>query len=715
VHESRFLLTRAGIFYSLGLPAGWSSQHLIFSLVAKPETWVLEILKDWGCVLRDDIRYLRAAAVGAVVLYHLWPARVPGGYVGVDVFFVISGFLISGHLFKEATSGNNINLRQFYARRARRILPASLSVLVLSILATLIWSPLQDWGNSFRQIFASALFFQNWQLSYDKVDYLTAESSATPVQHFWTLSVEEQFYAFWPLLIVIVLAALKSFKIDARIKLGIVFSIFGLLSLAYSVVLTEQDPVQAYFSTGTRVWEFVVGALIAMLPSVQGGLKVPRIAASLLGWILIPVSVFFYTSETPFPGIAAVVPVLGTALIIWANRNEVSSNKGLNFVQKPILAIGDFSFALYLYHWPVMIFAKSAFGDLDAMQKIVVLIISALLAWVTTTYIENPIRFGALSKLKASSQLLIALVTALAVALSAGVGATILDRFSSSSGGSQTVNESSDCFGALANMPESQCDETSVVGLLPRPQFAYRDKPEVTTGSRCGASEDQTKLFSCEFGKPNSTTRVALIGDSHAMALFPAVERLAEDQGWSLTTYLRGGCPFLGEPIEGNLGQRGINCTNWNRDLNQKLAETAPFDLVLVTNNENTDGYGPEALVAAWEPIVARGSKLVVLRDVPTMSGALDCLLRNEQNPSACDVKREVALSKNRLATAAALVEGSYVVDLSDFFCDPINCHVVVGGAIVYRDGHHLTNTFASTLFKPLKLSMQKLEIIASK
>lgn len=641
------------------------------------------------------------------MLYHLWPGRVPGGYVGVDVFFVISGFLISGHLFKEAASGNKINLRQFFARRARRILPASLSVLVLSILATLIWSPLQDWGNSFRQIFASALFFQNWQLSYDKVDYLTAESSQTPVQHFWTLSVEEQFYAVWPLLIVIVLATLKSLRMATRIKLGIVFSLVGVLSLAYSVVLTELNPIQAYFSTGTRVWEFVVGALIAMLPSVQGGLKVTRLAASLLGWILIAVSVFVYTSETPFPGIAAALPVIGTALVIWANRNEASSGKVLNFLQKPILAIGDFSYALYLYHWPVMIFAKSVFGELDYKQKILVLLISALLSWVTTIYIENPIRFGSLSKLKAASQLYVAMVAILAVALTSGVGAVILDRFSGPSGGNQTVNESSDCFGALAKMPGNSCDEGAVVGLLPRPQLAYRDKPEVTTGSECGASEDQTKLFSCEFGNPNSTTRVALIGDSHAMALFPAVERLAEDQGWSLTTYLRGACPFLGEPIEGNLSQRGINCTNWNRDLNQKLAETTPFDLVFVTNNESRDGYGPDALVAAWEPIVSRGSKLVVLRDVPTMSGALDCLLRNELNPSACDVKREVALAKNRLAAAAALVEGSHVVDLSDFFCDSINCHVVVGGAIVYRDGHHLTNTFASTLFKPLKLSMQ--------
>lgn len=662
--------------------------------------------------MRDDIRYLRAAAVGAVVLYHLWPGRVPGGYVGVDVFFVISGFLISGHLFKEASAGYKINLRQFYARRARRILPASLTVLVLSILATLIWSPLQDWGNSFRQIFASTLFFQNWQLSYDKVDYLTAESSQTPVQHFWTLSVEEQFYAIWPLLIVIVLAVLKSLRLATQLKLGIVFALVGALSLYYSIVLTELNPIQAYFSTGTRVWEFVVGALVAMVPTVQARLKVTRLVAALLGWASITVSIFVYTSETPFPGIAAAAPVLGTALIIWANRNEGRSSKVLSFLQKPILAVGDYSFALYLYHWPVMIFAKAVYGDLDLRQKIVVLLISGLLAWVTTTYIENPIRFGSLSKLKVSSQLYIAMVAIVAVALTSGVGAIILDRFSGPSANNQTVNESSDCFGALAKMPDNTCNPSAVVGLIPRPQFAYKDKPEVTTGSKCGASEDETKLFSCEWGNPNSTTRVALIGDSHAMAIFPAVERLAEDQGWSLTTYLRGACPFLGIPIEGNLSQRGIKCNNWNQDLNQKLLETAPFDMVFVTNNESREGYGPESLVAAWEPIVSRGSKLVVLRDVPTMSGALDCLLRNELDPGLCEVKRDKALAKNRLAAAAAMVEGSYLVDLSDFFCDSLNCQIVVGGAIAYRDGHHLTNTFASTLFKPLKLSMQKSGLI---
>ncbi len=663
--------------------------------------------------MRSDVQYLRAIAVIGVVLYHLWPNRIPGGYVGVDVFFVISGFLITLHLLKEMSATKTLSLKQFYSRRARRILPASLTVLVLTIIATLVFSPLQDWSNSFRQIFASTLFFQNWQLAYDQVDYLTAEAAPTPVQQFWSLSVEEQFYLFWPLLVLVTFLTFSRRKEFPAIKFGLVFGLIGLLSFAYSVWLTEFDPVQAYFSTGTRIWELIVGALLALLPKTVEKFAALRQFMAVIGWLAITGSMFLFTVQTPFPSFWAAIPVLGTALVIWANTNRERKNQFYSFAERPILFTAELSFSIYLYHWPILIFAQQFLeGDLSREAKVAVIVLSFVLAWVTTKFIENPIRFGTVSKLPPQKQLALAVIAIMAVALTAGVARVIVDRFSSQQAASAIGLEVDDCFGALSKLPGNNCADAVFPKLTPSPELAFRDKPEVTTGSKCGASQDQTELFSCLFGNPSSETKVALIGDSHAMSIFPAIERLAIDQDWSLTTYLRGACPFLGLPLEGNLSQRAINCNNWNRDIVQELGEVEPFDIVIVTNNDARRGYSVAAVVAAWQPLVDRGSKVVVIRGVPNMVGALDCMIRNPDDPSACEIDRESALANTRMLEAAKLVSGTVVVDLSDYFCDSVSCKVAIAGATAFRDNHHLTNTFAATLFRPIKFSLEQQNIL---
>jgi peptidoglycan/LPS O-acetylase OafA/YrhL len=661
-------------------------------------------------MLRRDIQYLRAAAVLAVVFYHLWPARLTGGYVGVDMFFVISGFLITSHLIKEITTTRTISFTQFYARRARRILPAAITVLVIIICGTLIWSPLQDWATSFRQILASALFFENWQLSHDQIDYLTAEAAPSPVQHYWSLSVEEQFYLFWPLLLWGTFAALKPKNPSVKKMFLFVFAAVGVASLVYSILITDFDPIPAFFSTGTRVWEFVFGALVAALPLLTRPRRAVRVVVAALGWLAIAASIFLYTAATPFPGWAALVPVLGTAVVIWANADKQGLSTLRLAVERPVIFVAELSFAIYLFHWPIMIFAEQALGhSLGWKSKLAVFVLTIVLAWGVTQFIEKPIRFGSFAKkLLPRSQLLVAMVVIVALAFVSLVATIVVDRANSASATISTNRSGDACFGALSQIPGNDCESVSYLQLSPIPELAFRDKPEINTGTKCGASQDQKELTSCQFGNNESTFRVALIGDSHAMAIFPAIKELAIDQHWSLTTYARAKCPFLGTELVGELTQRQINCNKWNHDLAAELANTIAFDMIFFTNSDSRKGYGVDDLVSAWQPLATRGSKIIVIRDVPVMAGALECLLKNTENPSKCDVRRSVALANDRLVKASQITPNAYLVDLTDYLCDVNYCHIVIGGSTVYRDIHHLTNTFALTLFEPIKLSLEK-------
>ncbi|MDR2996939.1 MAG: acyltransferase, partial [Microbacterium sp.] len=276
--------------------------------------------------VRADIQALRALAVGLVVLYHFWPKRLTGGYVGVDVFFVISGFLITSHLISKPPR-NLLDLGNFWGRRVRRLLPASFLVLLVTLGASLIWAPATMWSNIAKQVAASAMYVENWFLAAESVDYLAADNAATPVQHFWSLSVEEQFYIVWPLLIALALlmAARAGWKGKRRVMTLAVGTVV-VLSLGVSIVLTATDPAAAYFVSWTRFWELGVGGVIAgVFPLIQRWLDrapVARPVLALAGLIAVVISAVAYVPATPFPGVAAMLPVLGTAAVIAAAVDE---------------------------------------------------------------------------------------------------------------------------------------------------------------------------------------------------------------------------------------------------------------------------------------------------------------------------------------------------------------------------------------------------------
>ena len=344
--------------------------------------------------VRPEIQALRAVAIGCVVLYHFWPAALPAGFVGVDVFFVVSGFLITGLLVRDAERFGRVRLREFYVRRIRRILPAALVVLSTCAVATLLFVPRIEWRPFLQQVLSSALYVQNWHLARDSQIPRRADLESTPVQHFWSLSVEEQFYLLWPLLII---AALWLATRLGRRRLAVIAAMLGVATVAsfvHGVALTAQDHNLAYFSTLSRAWEFGVGGLLALAPVIVGDrLRRTRAVATWLGLAVIAAAALTFTDHELFPGAIALVPVLGTAAVIWAGMPRAALSLAPVAALRPVQWFGDISYSLYLWHWPVIMFAPFIMGrPSQAPVMVLLLVVSIVVAAASKRWIEDPFR-----------------------------------------------------------------------------------------------------------------------------------------------------------------------------------------------------------------------------------------------------------------------------------------------------------------------------------
>ncbi|PWC05070.1 acyltransferase family protein [Agromyces badenianii] len=373
--------------------------------------------------VRPEIQALRALAVGAVVLHHGWPAVAPAGYMGVDVFFVVSGFLITGLLLREAEARGRISLSSFYVRRARRILPAAVAVLAVVAALTLALVPQREWRAWFREIVASALYYENWQLAIDSQIPGRADLESTPVQHYWSLSVEEQFYLFWPLLLIVALWIAARSGVGSRRVLLLVLGTVTAASFVHCVVLTALDSDLAYFSTLTRTWEFGVGGLLALLAAepMRGRHRL-RSAVSLAGLVLIAVPIVVFRSPELFPGVIVLVPVTGALAVIWAGMPAAVWSPARLIALGPVQWMGDVSYSLYLWHWPIFMFTPYLTGMPSPPWLMVLLVVlSFLVAGLSKRLIEDPFRTPAPGRRSHPALVLGGIAAAIALIVSAGV------------------------------------------------------------------------------------------------------------------------------------------------------------------------------------------------------------------------------------------------------------------------------------------------------
>jgi peptidoglycan/LPS O-acetylase OafA/YrhL len=636
---------------------------------------------------RPDIQALRALAVTLVVAYHLSPSLLPGGYVGVDVFFVISGYLIVGHISRSLEQGR-FSVTDFWARRARRLLPAAFVVLVACLALVFLVLPGTRWVESFTQIGASALYVQNWVLATQAVDYMALGSAPSIVQHFWSLSVEEQFYIVIPIVVLLVWSARKSTR-----ALFVTLLVIGVASFAYSIVDTITQPSIAYFSTGTRAWEFLAGGLLSFFPTLRGW---ARHVAAWAGSAVVIASALLFTGATPFPGVLAAIPVIGTMAIL-ASAGAPSMPWATS---RPIQQLGDISYSVYLWHWPLIVAYPFIVGHTPGLVGIIVLVVITLVvAALSKRFIEDPFRAPRTTRRWPSFAFAaIAAITVIAVST---VGVQVSIRQAAAAEVRVAEVTQGDCWGAAVMVED--CEPRD---LITPPEFTATDYPAVQTGD-CSEGTLVAPLgdnVECLYGDPDGSRTVVLTGDSHAMQWMPALQTAAESHGWKLITMVRSSCP-IGDFTVIIDGSASSECAQW-RD--EAMARIIALDPDLVVTAALT-GYGYEVVDysigdtetqrAGYDAALAELSDAdiatVVIRDTPYLPVAgPDCVAEDE----ACQFERSVIDNHDDVLAEVAAARGVPTLDFTEYLCTTSECPAVIGGVIVYRDRNHLSQTFVRTL-----------------
>jgi len=668
--------------------------------------------------LKPEIQALRAAAVALVLMFHAWPTLVPGGYVGVDVFFVISGYLITRQLLHEADRSGTIALLDFWTRRARRLLPASLLVLAVCTAASFAWAPEGAWRQYFRDIAASALYVQNWALGVDAVDYFAAANAPSPVQHFWTLSVEEQFYLALPLLMLAVLGAQRLARRRGRRYLALALATATALSFLHSAWVTPNMPSAAYFSTPARAWEFAAGALLSFVAQPLAAWRRPLAAA--IGWVAILLAAFGFDARTHLPGVAAALPVLGALLVIGAGP------AGSWLRARPLRWLGDRSYSIYLWHWPLLVFAPLVLRrELGVGEKVVLMLLALVVAAASTRWVEDPIRFSRWPR-RPLGRGAIALCSALCMAALVGVSARAIawveqEERDSAELAARFAASDAPCFGAKARRGGEPCNNPELADVLvPNPARVAAD---VVGRPDCRQTlGDQLRV--CTLGPTTGyTKRLAAIGDSHLAALLPALETAARQHHWRIDAAAKNGCHWTTKTQRFRDAANVPACVRWKAALNQKLLAEPPYDAILVTHRDGA--FLPDAdpgedqpttivrgLVDAWKTQAERGARIIAIRDNPHATPDTPaCVARHRLRANDyCSLERSSALGSFDAHTAATrALPGSALIDLSDLYCDAGTCPVVIGSVVVYRDDNHITGTFSRTLAPRLGEELERI------
>lgn len=670
---------------------------------------------------RTDIQALRALAVGLVVLNHLWPNRLTGGFVGVDVFFVISGFLITAHLNKEIMGTARLSLARFYARRIKRLLPAAFLALAVGSVAVFLWVPYSEWERTAREVLMSVLYIENWSLAAQSVDYSALNTNATIAQHYWSLSVEEQFYFVWPLVLFGLYVLGRRFgKPRQAMAMGIMS--IALASLAFSIYFTATNPNPAYFVTPVRVWEFAAGGLLALAATRISLTRARAATLSLTGWLAILLAALTFTQSTPFPGWTALLPVLGTVCVIAAGTGRSISPLNSVVGWKPIQLVGDASYSIYLWHWPMIVVSPYLLGGaLTSWQKVGVALLCLPVAWLSKAILEDTGKswrvFG-----KTPRTTFVAMLVGILIVATVSGGLTLGHKFKETQA-QELALESEQmiqaCYGPAAFPQREACPEAlgpATVTVMGEANW-YTVSDPVCAEVPGRKSAGLFGVTECDFSEGKSdVTTVWITGDSHAQQWIPALIRLGKEKHWKLRYSLVGGCPVADVAFTGYRGNKDPVGADRCMATGKSIAELIEFDKpdkVFYSNFSRQesvdDGSGNsqerqyrEGLPKYWQRWVDVGSTVYVLAD-PPLNGFVrnsNCVALNPVEPLKCAVPRPIAQPTDPLVVAAEAMAEPRVklIDLTDHFCDSTTCYPVVGNMAVYFDPDHLNGKFSVLL-----------------
>ncbi|MDR2787560.1 MAG: acyltransferase, partial [Candidatus Accumulibacter sp.] len=673
---------------------------------------------------RSDIQWLRALAVGSVVAYHLEPRFMPGGYVGVDVFFVISGFLITGGLIRHPP-GDARKLAEFWNRRIRRLLPASFAVLALCAPAALLLTPMTQLPGTLRSAAASTLYAQNWNLSWEAVDYLASTQAPTVFQHFWSLSVEEQFYLVWPLLF-FALARLESGRgIRRKFAAAAAVGLVVVCSLAYSLYLTGVNPAAAYFSTFTRGWELGAGGLLAVASARLDAFLTPRPAMRTalkgFGAVAMLAAGFCFGDTTPFPGGAALLPTLGAASFIAGGKSAFDA-----FLSwRPFQWVGDISYSIYLWHWPVAVWLPAALARywpagiprIRGAADVIVLILTFGIAALSYHLIEEKLRGPRPLGDPPHRGFVFLAAGSLLICACTGSGWWMLQRKIQSRLDVLARAVPMPCVGAgaLGNEACAAADPHGTAFLV-TPEVAALDRSDAYEKG-CLWEPGSERFPTCLYGRrvaDRHTRRIGLFGNSHAVQWLPGLSELADGMNVQVSTYLSSGCfpALLRQKFDDPADER--RCLSFTADVMERVIDSGVRVLVISSFTEAGSlidvppGERYAAAVDSYRRIIERfvsaGVAVLVIRDTPFPGKNIPDCLAGAETLSACDGPRSAWVRPDPLFDAARTIVSPLLVtaDLTDVFCDAGACLAVLGGLVPYFDGSHVSATFSRTAARHL-------------
>lgn len=674
-----------------------------------------------GVGFRPDIQGLRAVAVLLVLASHAGFGFAAGGYVGVDVFFVLSGFLITSLLVKEVFDTGKISLAGFYARRARRILPAASVVTIATVVGAWLWFPVTRLEAVMQDAFTVIVYVVNYRFVSEQTEYLNADQMPSPFQQFWSLAVEEQFYLVWPLLLIglMLLAgrAPRKFVSAAVAACGVIFAI----SLVLSVLVTEQSQPTAYYAAHTRAWELAAGAILALsLPTWK---KTPKAVAWVLGiggLAMVLAAGFLFGDSTPFPGYSAMLPVAGTMLLIVAGTGASGHPVGRLLSTGPFQFFGKISYSLYLWHWPILILIPLAVGAEPSVLLNVVLLLGAVaVSQLSYQYVEEPIRKA--RSIKANN--LWGLLTGVACSV-AGIAVVIAFTvvFVRVPAGEQLPAAEVEQSQTVAQLQEQLAAalevQTVPENLAPSLLEVEEDQPAIYDNDCHLRKVETTHPDNCTYGVIDGDKTAVLFGDSHAAQWFPALEPIMERNGWRLIVRTKSACTPVSVSVEDEeTDEYYEKCDEWRANVLDEFESLAP-DLVILSSSEGPVIVGDEDADSAWldgwketlERINGAGAQAVAIADTPRSTESIpECVSLHTDSLQECNIDQSEGIRlPDRRAEAMVVQEeaGAVVIDPVDWFCTQGTCPVVVGDILVYRDAHHMTTHYAVSLESLLEDSL---------
>lgn len=644
---------------------------------------------------RDDIQGLRAISALLILVYHIWFNKVSGG---VDVFFVVSGYMMASVLLRQYAKHQRLFLWQFWGRICQRVLPSAFVVLIATLLLAMWLMPAVLQLELVKEILAASLQLENILLIQNSTDYLARELPPSPVQHFWALSIQMQFFWFLPF----TLLAIITLSGKGR-KPWLLAALLGLLwcaSLGYGVWRTSVEPTAAYFDPLARYWQFLTGVAVALvLPWLFWRPATSRVLAT-FGLLGVLVTGLIVPAHANFPGLVALIPVMSASMLLLAGAGQSTGryHGTSRWLANPYMSrLGAWSFTLYLWHWPILVMAQHHLGTtkLTIPQGLAVIVLSLSFAWATRALVEKPM---AMIRFKRTAHTHFAAVCMFCLVFGANFVWWINLEESRNTAMAELISTPYQYPVTLplnvtsANEYLDDTMQLAMAKLQPKP---HRD------GCHQGRRHSEVKV--CQYGNIESPVTVALVGGSHSLQWFSALEVVAKQQGWRLLNMTKTACPLGAQP--GN----HPSCQEWNEAVIDTLHDLAP-DLV-ITASTRADGlelsldeaeYVPASYIEQWTRIVDAHINVVGIRDNPYFSSDVPiCVGVQQHDLSRCHQPRHLSLANE--SPAEAYTHLIQEIDFSEYLCTERECVVMVDGTPVYRDRHHLNVTFVERLAPALK------------